>query len=101
MNDRDRLLADIRAGLESALGGIGPLQWERGLAGGDINRAALLADGRDRWFLKYHHAPPPGMFETEALALDEIGAQGCIRVPKPIAHGNVDDTGWLVLEYFI
>jgi fructosamine-3-kinase len=99
MQNRDRLLASIGKGLEIALGRAGRLRWHGSLAGGDINRAALLSDGRSRWFLKYHADPPPGMFAAEALALAEISGQGCLRVPEPVAHGCVDGTGWLVLEY--
>ena len=70
-----------------------------GLPGGDINQAALLTDGTRKWFLKYHHNAPDGMFEAEAQALAETAQQDCIRVPAPIAYGKTGNTDWLVLEY--
>lgn len=99
MQNQRSLLESIREGLRASLGGISDLKWESGLAGGDINQAALLSDGRSKWFLKFHRDPPPGMFEAEAAALLEIASSGCIRVPTPIAFGSADGKGWLVLEF--
>jgi protein-ribulosamine 3-kinase len=99
MNSKFALLDSIQNGLSEALGKVHALKWARDLSGGDINRAALLQSGNDKWFLKYRFNAPPGMFEAEALALREISASGCIRAPSAIAHGSVDGTAWLVLEY--
>ncbi len=75
------------------------MEWADRLPGGDINQAALLTDGTRKWFLKYHHNAPDGMFEAEAQALAETAQQDCIRVPAPIAYGKTGNTDWLVLEY--
>lgn len=99
MTDKDTLLESVQQGLSDALGATVSLEWNAGVAGGDINQAALLSDGRAKWFLKYHHNAPHGMFAAEAQALTEMAAQDCIRVPEPITRGSADNTDWLVLEY--
>jgi len=99
MTHKDQLLESIQRDLSDALGGIGRLQWAGRVPGGDINRAALVSDGVTTWFLKYHHDAPDGMFNAEAQALSEIAAQDCIRVPGAVAHGNADNTDWLLLEH--
>lgn len=99
MNSQAYLLESIQAGLGESLGKTNGLKWARDLSGGDINRAALVQGGDKKWFVKYHSNAPPGMFEAEALALKEISASGCIRVPAAIAQGSVNNTAWLALEY--
>lgn len=93
------LLESIRDGLSETLGEAVKLHWLRNLPGGDINQAALIRSGDDRFFLKYHHDAPAGMFATEAQALEEMLDMGCIRVPRPVALGEHGRTSWLVLEY--
>lgn len=99
MTGKDSLIPSIQTGLNEALGHIGQLQWGRAMHGGDINQAALIHDGRTNWFVKFHDNAPARMFETEALALQEIAAGRCIRVPQAIAWGKDNNTSWLVLEY--
>lgn len=76
-----------------------PLRWQRDLSGGDINRAALIGDGRTSWFLKYHQNAPTGMFEAESDALEELAALDCIHVPGPVAYGRTASVDWLLIEY--
>lgn len=99
MLQQDNLLESIHAGLEDTLGSTGRLEWIGRLSGGDINQAALLSDGRTKWFLKYHHHAPDGMFAAEAQALTEIAEKGLIQVPAPVAFGSSGGIDWLVLEY--
>jgi len=99
MPDQELLLESIQIGLSKSLGPLPKLKWAGDLTGGDINQAALLTDGSRRWFLKYHHRAPAGMFAAEARALEAIGETGCIRVPRPLAHGSADSTDWLALEH--
>jgi fructosamine-3-kinase len=99
MLDGDKLLESIRTGLSQSTGEAVSLEWGGHLAGGDINQAALLTDGKRQWFLKYHSNAPAGMFAAEAWALREISGTGCIRAPAPVAYGTTGDTDWLVLEY--
>ena len=99
MINKAALLESIHAGLTGSLGKVPDLQWVRDLSGGDINQAAQIKSGQTKWFVKYRAHAPPGMFEAEALALAEISATGCIRVPAAIAYGNSNETAWLVLEH--
>lgn len=93
------MLDSIQARLSEALGRNFELQWLRDLSGGDINEAALVGDGKNRWFLKYHENAAIDMFDTEAKALGELASQACIRVPQPVALGKGEDCCWLLLEY--
>lgn len=99
MIDTDTLLETVRHGLMDKLGACEQLEWAGRVAGGDINQAALVTDGTKRWFLKFHHNAPDGMFAAEACALDEIGEQACIRVPRPVAYGSCHRVDWLVMEH--
>jgi fructosamine-3-kinase len=99
MFSKSSLLASIQDGLTKATGEAVELEWLRNLPGGDINRAALIRGGHTKWFLKFHQQAPEGMFAAEAQALQEISAQGCIKVPAPAALGSTGETDWLVLEY--
>lgn len=65
------------------------------LGSGCINRAHRLGD----WFVKLNQAEHAAMFETEAIALAELAANGMVRVPRPIGHGVLDGRAWLALEY--
>lgn len=78
------------------------IQGSQAIAGGDINRAALLhcADGR-RLFLKYNrHAQAADMLHKERLGLSLLGASQVIRTPKVIAQDAAPE-GWayLLMEY--
>jgi protein-ribulosamine 3-kinase len=99
MVSNSSLLESIQTGLCESVGKVSDLQWVRDLHGGDINRAALIQSGNTNWFVKYRNNAPAGMFEAEALALENISTTGCIRVPEAIAWGVDDETSWLVLEY--
>lgn len=99
MTSKDSLLQSIQNKLSSNPGNVHTLQWGRALRGGDINQAALIQNRNTNWFVKYHDNAPPGMFEAEARALNEIASGHCIRVPGAIAWGEDNNTSWLVLEY--
>lgn len=99
MFNKNDLLDAIHTKLVKNVGALPKPVWVSDLPGGDINHAALLRSGSTNWFLKYHQNAPDGMFEAEASALTEIADQACIRVPAPIAYGDIDNTAWLVLEH--
>lgn len=99
MISKPSLLESIESGLGASLGKTVDLQWVRDLSGGDINQAALIESGNTKWFVKYRNDAPRGMFEAEALALAEMSAAHCIRVPAAIGWGENNNTAWLVLEY--
>lgn len=71
----------------------------RDLGGGCINRAVLLSDARRRFFVKFNQAVDPSVFEAERDGLRALGAAGAVRIPAPIAVGEVDGAAFLVLEY--
>ena len=99
MSSKSQLLESIQSGMNDSLGNVTGLHWVRDLNGGDINQAALIRSNDKNWFVKYRRDAPPEMFQAEALALGEILAAGCIRVPEAIAWGTGNRTSWLVLEY--
>ncbi|MEM6785965.1 MAG: fructosamine kinase family protein [Myxococcota bacterium] len=67
--------------------------------GGAIARAwrVQFADGR-RFFAKTL-AASSGDFAAEAEGLRALAAVGVLRVPRVVAHGAVEDTGYLVLRW--
>ena len=71
--------------------------------GGCINEAWLVEArpgfGENRTvFVKTNRAGKASMFSAEAEALEEIAATGTIRVPRPLWHGVIGDSAFLVLE---
>lgn len=99
MVNQNTLLDSIQTRLTEALNKNCKLRWLQDLSGGDINQAALIGDGKARWFLKYHQNSASDMFDTEAQALREMASLACIQVPKPVALGGVEGCCWLLLEY--
>ncbi|KAJ2781502.1 hypothetical protein H4R18_002828 [Coemansia javaensis] len=76
-------------------------------AGGAINTAhtAWMADGA-QLFVKSHAAEPGlsreetlAMFEAERTGLELLRASGCIRVPEPLAVGELAGGAFLVMEH--
>ena len=67
------------------------------LGGGDINQAFRLDLGSQQVFVKCNSIA--GMFESEALGLEELGKRSGLVVPKPLALGRYQTTAWLALEY--
>ncbi len=59
----------------------------RGVGGGCINQAIVLADGETSYFVKLNRADLLDMFEAEAAGLTEMAATGTIRVPLPLCTG--------------
>ena len=99
MISKATLLEAVQDSLTTVPGKTTAIKWLQDLPGGDINHAALIGNGKGKWFLKYKQDAPDGMFAAEARALDEIAQLNCIRVPSPIAFGSDGNTAWLVLEY--
>jgi fructosamine-3-kinase len=69
------------------------------LAGGDVNRAALVETGTERIVVKWNANAPPGVFEAEADGLRRLQDAGQIRVPTVLAFDDDVDPPWLALEY--
>ncbi|MDH3689144.1 MAG: fructosamine kinase family protein [Gammaproteobacteria bacterium] len=69
------------------------------IAGGCINSAAVLSEGRRRYFVKFNHASRLGAFEAEVDGLKELRRSQTVRVPSPICCGAAGDRSYFVLEY--
>jgi fructosamine-3-kinase len=70
------------------------------VSGGCINQGYRLVGHDDRcWFVKLNRASDIGMFEAEALALDQLAATRTIRVPQPLCHGIAGSQSFLVMEW--
>lgn len=93
------LPARLAAALETALGA--PVHDARPVFGGDINQAATVRAGDDRYFVKWNASAPPDMFPAEAHGLRLLAGPGVLRVPAVIAQGDARDgvPAFLVLEY--
>lgn len=70
------------------------------VGGGSINDAWKLATRNGSFFLKTNLADRfPSMFEAEADGLERIRSTSTVRVPEVIAHGEVGETTYLLLEF--
>jgi protein-ribulosamine 3-kinase len=69
------------------------------VSGGCVNDAMVLADGRQRFFVKLNRADTVRMYEAEAEGLAAIAAARTLRVPVVIDSGVVADIAYLALEY--
>jgi len=70
------------------------------LTGGSINNAFLIQTQKTSFFIKTNSANKfPDMFGKEASGLTEIRQSNSIRVPNYIAHGEYDNTSYLILEF--
>ena len=69
------------------------------VAGGSINSAWCLGDGRTSVFVKTNLASVLDMFEAEADGLRVLEAAGGIRVPHPLAVGTCGDQAYIVMEW--
>lgn len=69
------------------------------VAGGSINGAWRLGDGRQNVFVKTNDAAQIAMFEAEAEGLVELAAADGLRVPRPVALGTTGEHAWLALEW--
>lgn len=71
----------------------------RPVGGGSVNQAYALSDGDRAYFVKLNDAVRVGMFEAEALGLNQIWETRTIRVPKPICWGTAEGSSYIVLEW--
>ncbi|AFY74655.1 fructosamine-3-kinase [Synechococcus sp. PCC 7502] len=69
------------------------------VSGGSINQAFCLSDRSNKFFVKTNTAPRLGMFEAEAIALNQIYNTHTIQVPKPICWGITDGFSYIVTEW--
>src|SRR5688500_8130585 len=87
------LPAAIAAEIETELGQ--RINQTTPVSGGCIHTALRLQTDLGTCFVKYGDARGGVMFETESIALEEIGATETVRVPRVIARGS----RWFLLEW--
>ncbi|MDX3773532.1 fructosamine kinase family protein [Chromatiaceae bacterium AAb-1] len=69
------------------------------LSGGDVNLVFHISGQGHDFFVKINQREQIEQFETEALSLQRLRQQHCIRVPEVICYGQTIDKAFLVLEY--
>jgi len=79
----------------------GQLLAVKSVSGGCINSAYRLDTDQGNFFLKMNDASRyPGMFVAERRGLDLLRSAKALRVPRPIAVGEVDAQQYLLCEWF-
>ena len=84
--------------ISAATGEIFVPRQQESAAGGCINQAVSISDGKQQYFIKSHQASMRLMFQSEAQALHEIAASQTVRVPAVIVQGEYGGKSFLVLE---
>jgi protein-ribulosamine 3-kinase len=69
------------------------------IAGGSINNAFCIGDGKDSYFVKTNRHTLAYMFVAEARALDELNKTQTIKVPQPIACGVSGSESYAVMSW--
>ena len=91
-------LDDIAACISHAIGRDFAPTTAEPVGGGCINRALVVADGGQRFFVKLNDLDRADMFAAEAEGLRALRAASALRVPAPIGTGR-GRAAFLVLEY--
>lgn len=95
----DDIYQAIATRIEENTGVTFKLTRHRSIAGGCINRAALLEGSGQRYFVKLNQPALAPMFEAEVQGLKAIQNSRTVRVPDPVCWGIEHDFAFLVLEY--
>lgn len=91
-------LNDVAESISRAIGrGFTPTAVEA-VGGGCINRALVISDGGQRFFVKLNRPDTADMFAAEAEGLRALRAANTLRAPAPICTGRGREA-FLVLEY--
>ncbi len=93
-------LEAIGQSLSAALGESIELIRFEAVSGGCIHQTGKIIahDGRV-FFLKADTLPRLPVFQAEAHSLRVLNAAACIRVPRPLCHGQDEASAFLVMEY--
>jgi len=89
----------LAAEISAATGREFVIQTSSSVAGGSINQAMVISDGRKSYFVKSNRAELADMFSAEAAGLQEIAGTASVRVPAPICHGHHGEHAYLVMQY--
>ena len=93
------LLKAVSAAIARQTGRVFHATWAEETGGGCINRALVVVDGAQKYFVKLNHAHRLDMFEAEAAGLEEILASQTLRAPRPLCTGQAAGEAFLVLEH--
>ena len=92
----DKLLSILKARHEQPVSIINT----NSLGGGCINNAVKVETNIGDLFIKWNQAKKyPGMFESEAQGLQLLISAGEIHIPEVVAHDEIHDTAFLILEF--
>lgn len=95
----DRIWTTVAQRISEASGDSFVTRSQRAVGGGCINRAAVIEDGKHRYFVKLNDTARLSMFEAEAEGLRDIARTRSVRVPEPLCWGVAHDQAFIVLEY--
>ena len=90
---------DIASGVADHTGEPFQAEEPHGLAGGCINSAFRLSDGRRTFFVKTNRAALLDMFEAEAAGLNALADTETLRVPRALFTGSGDGLSYIVMEH--
>ncbi len=97
---KEAVISQIKVKLEDTLGVKVKILEFSNLNGGSINSAGRLTTNKGIFFIKWNdYTLYKGMFEAECKGLRLLKATGEIKVPDVLFTGEVDNIGYLVLEY--
>jgi fructosamine-3-kinase len=91
--------ADLAWQITCATGESFGVRAREAVGGGCINQAFRLRGERHSYFLKLNAADRAGMFEAEALGLQELRRCKALCVPEPVCWGRQGGHSYLVLEW--
>ena len=69
------------------------------IAGGDINNAFKISDGKHSYFVKTNRQNMAYMFAAEERALQELLDTNTIKVPEPIGHGVSEGESYFIMNW--
>lgn len=93
------LLEAVTQAIADALGQPFTPTDQKPVGGGCINRAEVLSDGRQRFFVKLNSADGLEMFEAEADGLRELSQARTLHIPEPLCTGTAHGQAFLVMEF--
>ncbi len=94
-----KLWQKIESEISDYLGEAYRIQDKHSVAGGDINNAFKISDGRNSFFVKTNRSQLEYMFKAEAKALQQIFESQTIKVPEPIKFGICGHESYLIMSW--
>ncbi len=69
------------------------------VGGGSISQAWRIDGGGRSYFVKINNNKHADMFAAESAGLQALAATNALRISRPVCHGEVDHTAFLVCEW--